>query len=340
VGIPDLLAELLLAPGASGYEGPVQAIVRREAEAIGAEVATDVLGTTIATVKGTAGGRTIALFAHADQIAMSVRDAGGDGLLTVAQLANWRSGDARGQRVRIVTATGEVRGVVAAPHEGEISWDLLRVDIGATDREEALGLVRPGDPIVLDAPPELLPNRRLLSGALDDRLGIYAGLEVLRRVAADPPEWDVALVVTVQEENNHGGARVTAQRLAPDVAIVIEVTYAGDAPGFASWGGEVKLGGGPTVFRGPVVSPVVGDALLELAARDGITVAIETGKATHTDADDVFVAGDGIAAGIICVPIRYMHTAGEIAQLSDVDDASRLIEAYARSLTAETSFLR
>ena len=86
--IPNLLSELLLAPGASGYEGPVQAIVRREAEAIGAEISTDVLGTTIATIKGTTGGRTLALFAHADQVAMSVRDAGADGLLNVAQLAS------------------------------------------------------------------------------------------------------------------------------------------------------------------------------------------------------------------------------------------------------------
>ena len=109
---------------------------------------------------------------------------------------------------------------------------------------------------------------------------------------------------------------------------MIEVTYAGDAPGYAPWGGDVKLGGGPTVFRGPVVSPIVGDALLAIAARDGITVAIETGAATHTDADDVFTAGVGIAAGIVCIPLRYMHTAGEIVQLSDADDTSRLIEAY------------
>ncbi len=340
MSVPDLLAELLLAPGASGYEDPVQAIVRREAAAIGAEIGTDAIGTTVATVTGTTGGRTLALFAHADQIGMSVRDAGSDGLLSVARLANWRSDGARGQRVRITTAGGEVRGVVVAPHDGEHSWDVLRVDIGATDRANALELVRPGDPVVLDGPPELLPNGRVLSGALDDRVGIYAGLEVLRRVAANPPAWDVALVVTVQEENNHGGAHVTAERLQPDVAIVIEVTYAGDAPGYAPWGGNVELGGGPTVFRGPVVSPLVGEALLELATREGIAVAIETGQATHSDADDVFVAGDGIAAGVICVPLRYMHTAGEIVQLSDVDDAARLIEAYARSLTAETSFLR
>ena len=338
--VPELLAELLVAPGASGYEDPVHVIVRREVEAIGAEIGTDVLGATIATVRGTVGGRTLGLFAHADQVGMAVRDAGSDGLLTVAQLANWRPESARGQRVRVTTATGEVRGVVVAPTEGELSWEVLRVDIGATDRENALELVRPGDPVVLDGPPEALPNGRVLSGALDNRVGVYAGLEVLRRVAADPPEWDVALVVTVQEETSHAGARVTAQRLAPDVAIVIEVTYAGDAPGYAPWGGDVRLGGGPTVFRGPVVSPIVGDTLLEIAGRDGITVVIETGSASHTDADDVFTAGDGIAAGIICIPLRYMHSAAEIVQLSDVDDASRLIEAYARSLTAGASFLR
>ena len=115
MAIPDLLAELLLAPGASGYEGPVQAVVRREAEEIGAEIETDVLGTTTARVKGTTGGRTLALFAHADQIGMSVRDAGSDGLLTIAKLANWRAASACGQRVRIATASGEVRGVVAGP---------------------------------------------------------------------------------------------------------------------------------------------------------------------------------------------------------------------------------
>jgi endoglucanase len=308
---------------------------------MGAEISTDVLGSTVALVKGTAGGRMLALFAHADQVGFAVRDAGSDGLLMVAKLANWRPGDAHGQRVRITTSSGEVRGVVVARTDGDLSWDVLRVDIGATDRENALELVRPGDPIVLDAAPEALPNGRLLSAALDNRVGIFAGLETLRRIVADPPEWDVALVVSVQEEtSSHAGARIAAERLAPDAAIVVEVTYAGDAPGSPPWGGDVRLGGGPTVFRGPVVSPLVGDALLDIAKNEGITVAIEAGPATHTDADDVFIAGLGIACGIVCVPLRYMHSAGEVVQLSDVDDASRLIEAYARSLTAATSFLR
>jgi endoglucanase len=186
--VPPLLAELLLAHGASGYEDAVQAIVRREAAAIGAGVETDVLGSTVATIGGTAGGRTLALFAHADQIGMAVRDAGQDGLLAVGQVSGWASAAAARQRVRIATSAGEIRGVVVPP-DGEMTWEGLRVDIGARDREHAFELVRPGDPIVLDGPPEPLASGRVLSAALDDRVGIWAGLELLRRVAADRPAW-------------------------------------------------------------------------------------------------------------------------------------------------------
>ena len=131
MAIPPLLEELLLAPGTSGSEEAVQAIVRREAEAIGAEITTDVLGSTIARVRGSGSGRLLALFAHADQIGMVIRSAGDDGLLTVAKLARWRPQDARGQRVRVTTSQGEVRGVVVSPHEGKVTWDALRIDIGA-----------------------------------------------------------------------------------------------------------------------------------------------------------------------------------------------------------------
>jgi endoglucanase len=340
MAVPPLLDELLRAHGASGHEGAVQAIVRREAAAVGAEIETDVLGSTIATVRGTTGGQTVALFAHADQIGMAVRDAGEDGLLTVARLANWPSANALGQRVRIDTRDGEVRGVVVAPRDGEPSWEALRVDIGASGREDALRIVRPGDAIVVNGPPVLLPNGRVLSAALDDRVGIFIGLEILGRIAAEKPAWDVALVVSVQEETGtHGGARLAAERLAPDVALVVEVTYAGDAPGVAPWG-DVRLGGGPTVFRGPVVSPIVGEGLLAAAAEAGIEVAIESGQATASDGDDIFTTGTGVACGIVCVPLRYMHTAGEIVQLSDVEAASRLIEAYVRSLDVDASFVR
>lgn len=331
---------MLRAPGVPGSEDAVQAIVRREARSLGAEISSDVLGSTVARIRGSGTGRLLALFAHADQIGLTVRGAGDDGLLTVARLGAWRPQDAHGQRVRIVTLAGEVRGVVVAPHDGELTWDSLRVDIGVADRDAALELVRPGDAATVVGPPEELPNGRVLSGALDDRVGVFACLQALARLAADPPEWDVAVVVSVQEETGtHGGARVVAERLSPEVAIAVDVTYAGDAPGTAAWG-DVRLGSGPTVFRGPVVSPIVGDGLLQVAAAAGIEVTVESGPTTHTDVDDVFTAGMGVACQVVGIPLRYMHTAGEVAQLSDVDATSLLLEAYARSLDADSSFLR
>ena len=249
--IPPLLDELLRAHGASGHEDDVQAIVRREATAIGAEVEKDVFGTTVATIRGSAG-RLVALVAHADQVGLVVRGADDRGLLTVAKGSEWKPEGAWRQRVRIETSAGEVRGVVTGEGgEAGATWESLRVDIGAATREEALAIVRPGDPVVLDGPPEELRNGRVMSAALDDRAGVYACLDALRRLAADPPAWDVAVIVSTQEESGpFPGATTAAHRIRPEVAIVVEVSYAGDAPGPPPWG-DVRLGGGPALARIP-----------------------------------------------------------------------------------------
>jgi putative aminopeptidase FrvX len=338
--IPPLLDELLRAHGASGHEDAVQAIVRREAAAIGAEVEKDVLGSTVASLKGS-GGRLIALFAHADQVGLVVRGAGDEGLLTVAKSASWLPADAWRQRVRIRTAAGEIRGVVVGEKsDAGPTWDTLRVDIGAATRDEALSVVQHGDPIVMDGAPEELRNGRILAAALDDRAGIYACLEALKRLAVDRPDWDVAVVVSTQEESGlYAGATTAADRLRPEVAIVVEVTYAGDAPGQPAWG-DVRLGQGPAILRSPVISPIVSDGLVAAAEEVDLSFAIETGQESWSDADGLHGVGGGIACGMVSIPLRYMHSAGEVASLSDIDGASRLIEAYVRSLTAETSFLR
>src|ERR1700752_4025582 len=115
--IPPLLEKLLLAPGPSGFEDAGHAVVRRQAAGFGAEVAGDVLGSTTARVSGTGAGRTLALFAHADQVGLIVRDAVPAGLLTVTKLGGWRPASAAGQRVRVLTRDGELRGVVVGPEE-------------------------------------------------------------------------------------------------------------------------------------------------------------------------------------------------------------------------------
>jgi endoglucanase len=342
MAVPALLEELLLAPGAVGHEDAVAAIVRREAAAFGAEVESDVLGSTVARVAGTTGGRLLALFAHADQVGMVVRRVDEDGFLLIGRLGNWAAASALGQRVRVVTAGGEVAGVVTRVGEGDVTWEDLRVDVGAVDRGAAVALVSAGDAAVPDGAPLALDSGRVVSAALDNRIGLYAALEALRRLTAEPPSWDVALVASTQEETAiSGGAAAVAGRLRPDVALVLETTYASDAPkpDPEPWG-ETRLGGGPVVFRGAVVHPDVVAGLLGAAREGGIEVAIEAGGETSTDADDIYTAGGGIAAATVAVPLRYMHTASEMAQLADVDAACALVEAYARSLTPDVSFIR
>lgn len=343
MSLPPLLDELLRAAGPPGREDAVKAIARREAAAGGAEVEADSLGSTVALVRGTDGGRLLALFAHADQVGLAVRDAEESGLVTVAPLGSWKPAAAVGQRLAVLVRETRVPAVATRRGEGEVSWDDVRLDIGAASRAEALALVAPGDPAVLVSPPLELAGGRLAAGALDNRVGVFAALELLRRFAAAPPSWDVAVVISTQEETaprTGAAAAAVAARLQPEVAVVLEATYAADAPGGEPAWGDVRLGAGPAIFRGTVVHPDVAERLLAAAAREGIGVAVETGEETWSDADALFTAAGGIATGLVSVPLRYMHSAVEVAQLSDIEDAVRLVEAFVRSLEPGASFLR
>jgi putative aminopeptidase FrvX len=339
--IPPLLDELLRAAGPSGTEDEVMAIVRREAAGLGT-VEADVHGNTIVRVPGSEGGRTLGVFAHADEIGVIVTHVEESGLLCVARLGNWKAADAVGRRVVLLGREDRVAGVLVQGGAGEPSWPSVRVDIGAADRAEARQRVEPGDPGVLIGDPVELGAMRLMSKSLDNRVGVYVALEAARRLAARPSSWDVAVVVNVLEEGDvRGGATVAARRAAPDVALVLEVAYAADAPGAepAEWG-DSALGGGPTVFRGPTIHPTVAAGLRACAEAASIPIAIEAGPDTWSDAEPVQEALTGVPVGLVSVPIRYMHSPNEIVQLSDVEDAVRLVEAYARSLDGDVDFVR
>ena len=149
-------------------------------------------------------------------------------------------------------------------------------------------------------------------------------------------------VASVQEELGHQGARTAAFALDPRVALAIDVTWATDVPGSSpSRAGRVELGSGAAITRGPVVNPRVNDLLVEAAEAEGIPHCFEVYPgATHTDADAVHVARGGVPTGVVSIPIRYMHSPCELASLDDLEAVIRLVVAFARRVTPETSFLR
>jgi endoglucanase len=217
----------------------------------------------------------------------------------------------------------------------------LWIDIGVASRAEARELVRVGATGVIDAPIYDLPGGRIVSRSIDDRIGAFTVLEALRLLERDRPRATVAAVATSQEEITFAGAHTAAFSFEPQVAIAVDVTFATDHPNAdRRQYGNVRLGGGPVLSRGSANSPVVYDMLTAIAEREGIPYSIQVNpRYTGTDADAIHLSRGGVATAVISIPNRYMHSPNEMIALSDVEYAARLIAAFVRSLTPETSFI-
>lgn len=343
----DLLTRLLDAAGPSGFER-APARVWRDAAAFADEVDADVGGNSFATVHP-AGGPSDApriMFAgHIDEIGVMLVHIDEHGFCFFEPIGGWDPQVFVGQRVILLGRDGQVPGVIgkqaihlmdtterdklSKPHD-------LWIDIGATSRDEALARVSVGDAGVLGSTVTRLPNDRLVSRSLDNRIGAFVVLEALRRLAADRPLLPVTAVATTQEEIAYsgGGARTSAVSLQAHAAFVVDVTHATDSPGVEKKRhGDVKLGGGPVLSRGAAVNPVLFDLLVETARAEGIPYTVHAAaRFTGTDADAIFTAHRGVATALISVPLRYMHSPNELVALSDIEHTAALLAATARRL--------
>jgi endoglucanase len=343
------LRKLLDTPGPSGFESAPAALWREEAARF-AEVSGDVHGNSIAVVNPQ-GSPTIMLAGHIDEIGVIVSWIDDDGFIYVGPIGGWDPQVLVAQRIRFLGRGGDVLGVVgkkpihlmkAEDREKASKMTDLWVDIGASTRAQAEALLAIGDPGVIDARAIDLPNDRIVSRSIDDRIGAFVVLEALRRYAADPGEARVVAVATTQEEIAYrgGGALVGAQRVDPSMAIVVDVTFATDHPGVEKKElGEHKVGGGPVLTRGSVISPVVFRLLRDTAESLRIPFSINAaGRDTSTDADAIHLARDGVATALLSVPNRYMHSPNEMVSLVDLDRAATLIAATCKAVTAATDF--
>lgn len=349
--LSDVLRQLLTATGPSGYER-APAKVFAEACASFADVHTDVMGTVTARVKGTGDGPSVAIVGHIDEIGLMVTHVDDKGFLGFAGVGGWDPTILVGQRVEVSTRDGLVPGVVGKKPIHLLSQDErkkvpemkdLHIDIGAKDGDEARSLVRLGDVAVISGEPVELRHDRVVSRSLDNRLGCYVAYEAARLVAeAGGAPGDVIAVAAVQEETGSAGAGTFAHRERPDVAIVIDVTHATDAPGIDQREhGMATFGSGPAIERGTILHPAVFELLHDTAEAESIpfTVAASAGR-TWTDADAIYLSRVGVPTGLIGLPLRYMHSPVEMVQLDDVANSAKLCAAFAQRLAADTSFER
>jgi endoglucanase len=349
--VPELLRKLLTAPGPSGYEQAAAAVFRDAAAAF-ADVSHDSVGSTIARVRGTANGPLLAIIGHIDEIGLIVHHIDDDGYLWFTGVGGWDPIILVGQRVEIATRGGMIHGVVGKKpihllrdEERKKVPELrhLHIDIGATGGDDARERVRVGDVAVVAGEPVEFPNGRLVSRAMDNRLGCYVAFEVARLVAeAGGAPGDVAGVAATQEEITFAGARTTAFSLEPDVAIAVDVTFETGPPGSDEKElGSHRFGSGPVLTRGSTLHPAVFELLHATAEEEGIPFTVAaSARYTGTDADAIHIARGGIPTGVVSIPLRYMHSPVEMVQFEDVENAAKLIAAFAHKLSADLSFLR
>jgi len=344
----DFLKRLLTAPGPSTDEIRPARVWRDEAQTFADAVHADVRGNSVAVLTG--GAPRVLLAGHIDEIGVIVTYIDDDGFLYFTGVGGWDAQVLVGQRIRLLGKSSEVIGVIGKkaihlmkPDERDKASKIedLWIDIGVRNRAEAVELVRVGSVGVIDGAVYELPNGRVVSRSLDNRIGAYTVLEALRLLAGDRPTATVAAVATTQEEISFAGAQTAAFSFEPQVSIIVDVTHATDYPNSdKKLRGEATLGGGPALGRGSVNSPVVHDMLVEIAEREGIPYSVKINPAdSGTDGDVIYMVRAGVACGVVSIPNRYMHSPNEMVEMADVEQAARLIAAFVRALTPVTDFV-
>lgn len=343
------LEQLLQAPSPSGFEQPAQRVVRARMEGIADEVRTDLHGNVIA-VKNPGGSPRIMLAGHCDQVGLMVQHITAEGYLKFATIGGIDGTVLAGARVVVHGAHGPVPGVIGrkpihlmGPDERDkarTDIDSLFIDIGAKDKKAAEKHVQIGDCATFELGMRYLGKDIVVSAGFDDKVGSFVVMEVLRALKGRKLSCALYSVSTVQEEVGLRGAHTSAFGIDPLVGIAVDVTHATDYPGMdSSKTGEIKMGAGPAIARGPNINPVLGELLLDVARSEKIPYQVEPApRGTGTDANAIQLTRSGVAAGLVSIPNRYMHTAVEVVSLSDLDHAVALLAHTVARISPDMDF--
>jgi putative aminopeptidase FrvX len=350
--IRDLLTELMLIPGLSGYESRVAAAISAHLQTLGLTPRFDRLGNLSVTLPGDAALPSVMIFTHMDQLGFVVRKIEADGLIRLERLGGVPERALAAQAVVLCTPQGDLPGVIAnkshhatTPDEKYrvLPYAELYVDAGFSSRDMALSTgVQVGTPVVY-APRVLeLAGGRIAGTSVDDRAGC-AALIALAQARVGKPGPVLHLVWSVQEEFNLRGVLPAATRLAPDIALQIDLLLACDTPDMAGRG-EVTLGGGPGISlysfhgRGTLNGVIPHPALVSLMEEAAIKAGLPLQRSAHTGAlTDLsyiqFTGREGVACLDVGFPMRYSHSALEVVDPEDLSALVTLLDTALDDIT-------
>jgi endoglucanase len=333
------LKKIISAPGLSGHEAPVRAIIEETWGPLTDEMHVSRLGSLHGLRRGTGPEPrpSLLLAAHMDAIGLIVTRQVGE-FLSIFRVGGVDPRILPGQPVT-VHGREDIPGLVVQPpprllpeayEVNPVPMEYLLVDTGLPAARLAR-LVRPGDLVSFAQAPLDTAGETITGHTLDNRASVAILTCCLEELQHRPLLWDVWAVATVQEEETLGGAFTSGYQLQPALAVAVDVTFA-TSPGSPSHKTH-PLGEGPTLAIGPNIHPTLHKEFKELAKSLEIPVQIEAIPGNSgTDALALQIVREGIPSMVIGLPLRYMHTPVEMVSIKDITRAGRLLAEFASRL--------
>ncbi len=327
----ELLKELVMLPGVSGFEDPLRRYIVEKVKSF--EPIVDDVGNVYVTIGK--GEKHVAFMAHMDEIGLVTTHIEENGYIRFAPIGGVDDRMLYGRVVEIFTPRGIVYGVIGLipPHLSTAedrnktpTWKELAIDVGARNRKEAMDIgVEPMQPGRWKKDFVVMGNYVVTRG-IDDRAGCAVLLALLEELKDRKLNKKVTLIWTVQEETGLRGAEAMADRMHFDEVYAIDSMTSAMMPGVPFHFSPVKPGEGPTIRfidRRGISSSVLKDEVLKIAKKNGIPVQIAmTGGST--DAAAVFV--HGIKSLPICIPVKYTHSPVEMSHIADIKNTIELLK--------------
>jgi endoglucanase len=318
----SLIEKIISTPGPSGYEKQIRDVIRSEVEENADDIQVDALGNLI--VRKGSGDNKFMLAAHMDEIGIIVTHVDENGFVRFTNIGGVYPRYCPSGRVRFLDGTTGIIGIEEVKDRVKVPpLSKMYIDVGATERKNCP--VKVGDVAAFERPFTDLGNR-LVSKAMDDRIGVAVMIEAIRRLEYSPHQ--LYFVFTAQEEVGVRGATTAAYSINPDLGLALDVTRTGDTPKSITM--EVSLGKGPAIKvkdSGMVVDPRVVDWMVKTAETAKIPYQLEVLERGGTDARSIQLTRAGVPAGCLSIPCRYIHSPSEMVDLNDVENAVNLLVA-------------
>ena len=297
------------------------------------DVCFDNIGNIIAHKPGV--GKSIMFIAHHDVVRLMVSHIDENGFLYVKPSGCIDASILPARKVIIRHENKAITGIIGKKpvhlmreeQNSKVAYENLWIDIGVKNQSEAVQMVSKGDYAYFGSDYEELPNNLITGSYFDDQVGLNVLLNLAEQLHKIDIPWDVYYVASNHEEIGMRGASVAAHSIKPDACICIDVTHATDYPTMnVISDGDIKLGEGCVLAKGPNIFPALFKSLEEVAIKHEIKYQVEVSPyPTGTDANVIQISGEGVKTAVVSIPCRYMHTPHEICSKKDIESAIRII---------------